>query len=82
MFEIPTTFGPIPDATLNTAFVSGGTTMAARLEPSLLTRLLEGLEVHGRIASELCLILIASLGIARAIAAWAAYTSLGHGLGL
>jgi hypothetical protein len=49
---------------------------------SPLTRLLEGLEVHGPTAGELYLILISIHGVARALAAWAVHISLGQGSGL
>ena len=57
--------------------------MTRTLEPTLVTRLLEELEVHGRTLSELSLILLATPGVARALAAWAIHIiSLGHGPGL
>jgi hypothetical protein len=49
------------------------------LEPTLVTRLLEELEVYGRTS----LILLATAAIVRALAAWAVHIiSLGHGSSL
>ena len=44
-------------------------------------RLLEELEVHGTMASELCLILLAIYGVGRALAALTILFSAGHGPG-
>jgi hypothetical protein len=55
--------------------------MTARLEPSLLTRLLEELEVHGTTVGELYLILLAIHGVARALAALTVPFLAGHGPG-
>jgi hypothetical protein len=56
--------------------------MASALEPPIVTRLLEELEVHGTTASELYLILLAIHGVARALAALTVFFSAGHGPGL
>jgi hypothetical protein len=56
--------------------------MAPALEPPLVTRLLEELEVHGTTAGELYLILLAIPGVARALAALTVFFSAGHGPGL
>jgi hypothetical protein len=57
--------------------------MTRTLEPTLVTRLLEELEVHGRTWGELALILLVTPGVAWALAAWAIrIISLGHGSGL
>lgn len=45
--------------------------MATSYESSFVTRLLEGLEVHGMMASELYLILVMMVGVARVLAALA-----------
>jgi hypothetical protein len=53
--------------------------MRRTFEPMLVTRLLEELEVYGRTF----LILLATPGVARALAAWVIHViSLGHGSGL
>ena len=51
-------------------------------EPSLMTRLLEELEVHGANANELYLILLAIHAVARALAALTVHILLGPGPGL
>jgi hypothetical protein len=55
--------------------------MEPALEPRIMTRLLEELEVHGTTASELYLILLAIHGVARALAALTVFLSSGHGPG-
>ena len=56
--------------------------MAHTVEPPLVTRFLEELEVHGTTASELYLILLAIHGVARALAVLTVLFSAGHGPGL
>jgi hypothetical protein len=56
--------------------------MASPVESSLMTRLLEELEVHGPTARELYLTLLAIHGVAWTLATWTVLFSAGHGLGL
>jgi len=62
--------------------MSSDETMASTGEPSLMTRLLEELEVHRTTAIELYLMLLAIYGVARALGVATVLFSAGHGPGL